>query len=134
MPAGSGPLPVNVSAAAVGTAETVIATFPASNWNNGSQLGNLIEFTGQLTPPATGGSLVLKIRQGATVAGTQVGPTVTLPVAVSTVTEVSIAALDQTAFGNLQSGGQYVVTAQYAAAAGGTITGVATLETCSPIA
>jgi hypothetical protein len=133
MPAGAGPLPVAASAVAVNTSETVIATFPASNWNNPSGLGNLVEFTGQFTPPATAGSLVLKVRQGTTTSGTQVGSTVTLPVAASTVTTASIAELDQSAYASAQQGGQYVVTATYAAASGGTITGVATLESCAPI-
>jgi hypothetical protein len=133
MPAGAGPLPAAVSGVAVGTSETIIATFQASNWNNPSGLGNLVEFTGQFTPPASAGSLVLKVRQGSAVTGTQVGSTVTLPVASSTVTPAAIAELDQSAFASLQQGGQYVVTAQYAAATGGTITGVATLETCAPI-
>lgn len=133
MPAGSGPLPVPVTALAVGVAETVIATFPPSNWNNPSQQGNLLDFTGVFTPPATGGSLVLRARQGTTVTGTQVGPTITLPVVASTVTSAALAAVDQSAFAALQQGGQYVITAQYAAAAGGTITGVATFETCSTI-
>jgi len=134
MPAGAGPLPVVVSAVAVGTAETIIATFPASNWNNPTTLGNLIELSAVFTPPASAGSLVLKVRRGSTVAGTQVGSTVTLPVAASTVTPAAIAEVDQSAFALAQQGGQYVVTAQYAAGAGGTITGVATLETCSTIA
>lgn len=133
MSSGSGPLPVPVTAAVVGVAETVIATFPASNWNNPSQLGNLLNFTGAFTPPATGGSLVLKVRQGATAAGVQVGPTITLPVVASAVTPAAIAAVDQSAFSALQQGGQYVITAQYAAAVGGAITGVATFETCSTI-
>jgi hypothetical protein len=134
MPAGAGPLPVVISAVAVGTAETVIATFPASNWDNPTGLGNLIELSAAFTPPASAGSLVLKVRQGATTAGAQVGSTVTLPVASSTVTPAALAEVDQSAFAGLQTGGQYVVTAQFAAAAGGTITGVATLETCSSIA
>jgi hypothetical protein len=133
MPAGSGPLPVVMSAVAVGTTETVIATFPAGSWNNPSGLGNLIEADLTFTPPASAGSLVLKVRQGTTVSGAQVGSTVTLPVASSTVTQAALAEVDQSAFGNLQTGGQYVVTAQYAAASGGTVTGVATLETCAPI-
>lgn len=133
MSSGSGPYPVPVTAAAVGVAETVIATFPPGNWNNPSQLGNLINFTGAFTPPATGGSLVLRVRQGTTIAGVQVGPTITLPVVASTVTPAAVVAVDQSAFAAVQQGGQYVVTAQYAAAAGGAMTGVATFETCSTI-
>jgi hypothetical protein len=134
MPAGAGPLPVPLSAVAVGTAETIVATIPASSWNNTTGLGNLIELSAVFTPPASAGSLVLKVRQGTTVTGTQVGATVTLPVASSTVTPAALAEVDQSAFGAQQAGGQYVVTAQYAAASGGTLTGVATLETCSTIA
>lgn len=135
MPAGSGPLPVIVAAVAVGVAETIVATFPASSWNNTTGLGNLVEFSAVFTPPATGGSLVLKVRQGATAAGTQVGATVTLPVVASAATPAAITEVDQSAFANTpQQGAQYVVTAQYAAAAGGAVTGVATLETCSTIA
>lgn len=134
MPAGSGPLPVVITAAVVGTAETVIATFPPSNWANPSGLGNLIEISGVFTPPATGGSLVLKARQGTTAAGTQVGATVTLPVVASTATPGALVAIDASAFGLAQQAGQYVITAQYAAATGGAFTGVATLETCSTIA
>lgn len=134
MASGSGPLPAVATAVALGVVETVVAAFPPSNWNNPSGLGNLIDFTGVLTPPATGGSLVLKVRQGATIAGAQVGPTVTLPVVASALTPAAIAAVDQSAFATSpQQGAQYVVTAQYAAATGATMTGVATLETCSTI-
>lgn len=133
MPAGSGPMALALSAVAVGTAETVVATLPPQNWNNPDGLGNLVEFTGTLTPPATGGTLVLKIRQGTTTGGTQVGPTISLPVTASTVTPAAISAIDSTAFGNLQLGGQYVLTAQYAAATGSTLTGVLTLETIAPL-
>jgi hypothetical protein len=133
MSSGSGPYPAVVSAFAVAVTETIIATFPPGNWNNPSGLGNLIDFAGVFTPPATGGSLVLRVRQGTAITGTQAGPTVTLPVVASTATPCAIAVVDQSAFAGLQTGGQYVVTAQYAAAAGGAVTGVATFETCSTI-
>lgn len=133
MTAGSGPYAIPLSAVAVGTAETIIATFPASNWNNANGLGNLVEFSGFFTPPATAGSLVLRLRQGTTVAGTQVGPTITQAYAASTGAPCGVEAVDASAFGNAQQGGQYVLTGTYAAAAGGTITGVVSLETCAPL-
>lgn len=127
----TGPLPLSINAVAVGVAETVVAVLPVSNWNN--LTGNLIEFLGAFAAPATAGSLVLKIRQGTTTAGAQVGQTITITAAISQNVPAVIAAADASAFGQLQAGGQYCVTAQYAAASGGTITGVATLETCSPV-
>jgi len=131
MPAGSGPQVAVINAVSVGTAETAVGVIPASNWSN--PLGNLVESYGTFTPPASGGSLVLKIRQGNGTAGTQVGPTVTLPVTASTVMQGSVAAVDATAFGLAQQQGQYTVTAQFAAASGGTITGLITLETIAPV-
>ena len=130
MPAGSGPQVVNLSAVAVGTTETVVATLPPGNWNE--TLGMLLEFAGSFTPPATAGSLVLRIRQTPGT-GTQVGPTITIPVASATVTQASISAVDTSAFGQSQQAGQYYMTATYAAATGGTLTGVLTQETIAPI-
>jgi len=131
MPAGSGPQAVQITAAAVGTAEAVIAQLPPGNWN--TELGCLVEFSASFTAPATLGTLVLKVRQGNTAAGTQVGSTFSQSVAASATADVGIAALDGSAFGLAQQAGQYCVTAQYAAAAGGTLSGVATQETVAPI-
>ena|ERR1700678_4314389 len=132
MPAGSGPWAVALNAVAVGTAEAVIATLgPPGNWNNPN--GNLLEFAGVFTPPASAGSLVIRLRQGNAVTGTQVGQTITLPFASATAGGAGISAVDASAFGQVQQGGQYVLTAAYAAAAGGTLTGVLTLETIAPV-
>jgi hypothetical protein len=131
MPSGSGPLALPISAVAVGQTETNIGGFQVSNWN--SNLGNLIQFTGAFTPPSTGGSLVLKIRQGGSITDTQVGPTITLPVTGSTVTLAAVAGFDNSAFGQAQQGSTYIITAMYAAATGGTITGMAVFQTCAPI-
>lgn len=131
MPAGSGPQAVQISGVAVGTAEGVIAQLPPGNWQE--ILGTLIELSATFTAPATAGTLLLKVRQGTTVAGAQVGATFSQSVAISGLADVAIAALDTSAFGLSQQGGQYCVTAQYAAAAGGTISGVATQETVAPI-
>lgn len=131
MPAGSGPQAVALTAAAVGTAEAVIATMPPGNWN--TELGTLLEFQGFFNSPATSGSLVLKLRQGTTTAGTQVGSTASISIPVSASTQVGAIAFDTSAFGLLQQGGQYCMTAQYAAATGGTLTGVLTQETVAPV-
>jgi hypothetical protein len=131
MPAGSGPQAIQITGAAVGTSEGVIAQLPPGNWN--TELGTLIEFSATFAAPATAGTLVLKVRQGTTVAGVQVGSTFNQSVALSATADVSIAALDASPFGLAQQGGQYCVTAQYAAATGGTLSGVATQETVAPI-
>jgi hypothetical protein len=131
MPAGSGPQAAAIAAVAVGTAEAVVATVGPSNFNNPGGYGNLIEFAGSFTPPATADTLTLKIRQTG-LAGTQVGATYTQAFAASTPGPASIVALDTSAFANLGQGQSYVVTASYTVA-GGTLTGVAEIETCSPI-
>jgi hypothetical protein len=122
-----GPLAAPANAVAVGTTETIIATLPVSNWND--NLGNLVFFAGVFTPPATGGSLVLKIRQGTTVTGTQVGQSATYTITASAAVAAVVSGADQSAYGLQQAQGSYVVTATYAAATGGTITGSAVLET-----
>ena len=131
MPAGSGPQAVAITAVAVGTAEAVVATVGRCNFNNPGGYGNAIEFSGSFTPPATADTLTLRVRQTG-VAGAQVGATYTQAFLASTPGPCSIIALDQTAFANLGQGESYVITAQYTVA-GGTITGVAEVETCSPI-
>jgi hypothetical protein len=132
MPAGSGPQCTAVSGVAIGTSEAVVATLAPANFNNPNGSGNLVQFEGSFTPPATASTLTLKIRQGTTAAGTQVGATYTQAFAVSTPGPCSIIAVDASAFANQQQGGQYVITASYTVT-GGTLTGVAELETVSPI-
>jgi hypothetical protein len=126
-----GPQVVPLNAVAVGTSETVIATFPASSWDNNS--GNLIELLGMVNSPATAGTLAVKVRQGTTIAGAQVGQTINVTCPASAATPVAAAAADSSAFGQVQAGGTYCVTGTYAAAAGATVTGVATFETVSPV-
>lgn len=128
MPAGSGPQVTPLAAVAVGTSEAVVATI-TGNWNN--QGGNLLEFSALFTPPASSGTLTLKIRQTG-VAGTQIGVTWTVPITASVAEPVAISASDASAFGQLQQGGTYVVTASYGAT-GGTLSGVFTLETAAPV-
>lgn len=130
MPSGSGPQVTPLTAVVVPTAEGVVATLAPANWQ--SEAGNLVEFSALFTPPATGGTLTLRIRQGNAVAGTQIGSTWTAAATASVPVPVAISALDASAFGLAQQGGQYCVTAFYGTA-GGTLSGVATLETVAPV-
>jgi hypothetical protein len=129
MPAGSGPVLTPLSAVAVGTSEAVAAVVGGS-WS--STLGNLLELSALFTPPATTGTLTLRLRQGSTVTGTQIGQTWTLPFTSGVAGAAAIAAPDATAYGQAQQAGSYCVTASYTAT-GGTLSGVLTLETVAPL-
>jgi hypothetical protein len=129
MTAGSGPQAVTATAMALaGTTEVVLATLPPMNWNNPE--GNLLEF--DLTVTTTAGvTVTFRIRQGTAVTGTQVGGNIVYTAAgAATTIPVGGAAVDSSAFGQLQSGGQYVLTAQASAAGDATIAlAVFTVET-----
>lgn len=122
MSAGSGPSVSYVTAFAMpaDTAEHVVCTLPVSNWN--SPLGNLLAFASLVTGLATG-TVTFRIRQGTTIAGTQVGSSVVLSTAAGQVNTPGIGFPDTSAFGLSQQGGQYVLTAQ------GSVNSVATLTT-----
>ena len=128
----SGPVASVASSVTVKSSLTVVATLPYSEWND--NLGNLIEFTGEYTPPAASGQvLTVQLRQGATASGAQVGHTVTEAFVSSVPGIVAIAAYDASAFA-LSGAGQYCVVAKYAVHTTGTLSGVATLQTCAPVA
>jgi hypothetical protein len=134
MPSGSGPVAVAVSAVAVGQTETLIATLPASSWNNPSGLGNLVQLVGGIfNAPTTGGTLTLRIRQGG-LTGTLVQSSPPLTVAANAILAAPISGLDQSAYAAAQQNGTYALTAVYAAAAGGTLDGQLSLQTCAPVA
>ena len=135
MSAGSGPMAVAVSTAALSTtAETVIATLPPSNWNDPQ--GNLLSAI--VIASATGAAtLTLRIRQtsltgtlvtGATSIYTFAGAATTVPAGSLEVVDTSSFALTPT------QQATYVLTAQ--ASVSSTITptgGVFELETMAPV-
>lgn len=116
------------------TAEHVVATLPPMNWSNPNGLGNLLGFAVLVTGAATG-TVTLRLRQGTTASGTQVGSSVVQPTAAAQVNTPAMDFLDTSAFANgPTAGGQYVLTAQ------GSVNSVATLtsallecETVAPI-
>lgn len=124
MPAGSGPQVAYVTAFAMpaDTLEHQVATLPPGNWNNPNQLGNLLAFAVLMTGAATG-TLTLRIRQGTTIAGAQVGSSVVVATAAAQVNTPGVGFQDVSAFAQAQQGGQYVLTAQ------GSVNSVATLNT-----
>lgn len=126
----AGPSAVQATAAAVSTAEAVLLTLPPANWQ-GSQ-GALVTVSVNYSPGASNTALVLRVRQGG-LAGTLVGVARTSTVANPNSYEISFDLLDNSAFGQAQQGGVYVLTAQ-ATGAGGTAN-IATLsiETTSPV-
>lgn len=135
MPAGSGPMVVQVTAFALpaDTAEHVVATLPPGNWNNPNGFGNLLSFTALMTGAATG-TLTYRIRQGTTIAGVQVGTSVVQSTVAAQVNTPAMDFIDASAFGNAQQGGQYVLTAQGSVNSVGTINScVLELETISPL-
>jgi hypothetical protein len=135
MSAGSGPIAVAVSTAALSTtAETVIATLPPSNWNDPT--GNLL--TADLNVTASGAAtLTTRVRQGgltgtlvagSTVLTTFAGAQATANVGGGTYADTSAFALTP------QQQQTYVLTAQASAASTITPTGgVLELETMAPV-
>lgn len=143
MSAGSGPMAVAIATAQLaGTGEVVIATVGPGNWNtsqagagSGSQ-GNLV--SAAVIATSTGAAtLTLRIRQGLTTAGAQVGASsvYSFAGAAGPVSAGALEFVDASAFGvGPTNQGSYVLTAQ--ASVGATITptgGVLELETCAPV-
>lgn len=134
MPAGSGPRVATAAALALTTtAETVVCTVPG-NWNNTNQLGNLLSAFAVVT--TTGAvNLTLTIRQGTGTGGAVVGSPVVQPFAGAVATfPVGNEQADVSAFGNLQQGGTYTLTATASAANAATlVTALLELETVAPV-
>lgn len=138
MPAGSGPQPnqTQPGALAADTAEHVICTIPASNWNNPNGTGNIITFDAVVAGLGAG-TVTFRVRQGTTIAGTQVGVNVPVTVAAASNNPTGIEFQDSSAFGNASpaGGGQYVLTYQQSVASIASIANaLLTLETCAPVA
>lgn len=134
MTSGAGPQAVTATTVALGTtSETIVATLPPMNWNSAE--GNLLEFDATVTTTA-GVTVTFRLRQGNAVTGTQVGGNVIYTAAgAATTIPVGGAAVDSSAYGLLQQGGQYVLTAQASAASDATIAlAVLTAETLALLA
>lgn len=135
MSAGSGPMAVAVSTAALSTtAETVIATLPPSNWNDPQ--GNLL--SASVIASATGAAtLTLRIRQTSLTGALVTGATsiYTFAGAATTVSAGSLEVVDTSSFALTPTQqATYVLTAQ--ASVSSTITptgGVLELETMAPV-
>ena len=135
MSAGSGPMAVAVSTAALSTtAETVIATLPPSNWNDPQ--GNLL--SAFVIASATGAAtLTLRIRQTSLTGALVTGATsiYTFAGAATTVSAGSLEVVDTSSFALTPTQqATYVLTAQ--ASVSSTITptgGVLELETMAPV-
>jgi hypothetical protein len=133
--AGSGPMAVAVSTAALSTtAETVIATLPPSNWNDPQ--GNLL--SASVIASATGAAtLTLRIRQTSLTGALVTGATsiYTFAGAATTVSAGSLEVVDTSSFALTPTQqATYVLTAQ--ASVSSTITptgGVLELETMAPV-
>jgi hypothetical protein len=135
MPAGSGPQVNQVTAFAMpaDTAEHVVCTLPPMNWS-ALPLGLLLSFAVLVTGAATG-TVTLRIRQGTTISGTQVGSSVVQSTASGQINTPAMEFQDASAFATGgQQGGQYCLTAQ------GSVNSVATLtsalleaETVAPV-
>jgi hypothetical protein len=112
MPPGSGPRVATASAVAVTTSEAVVATV-SGNWNNPNNLGNVV--TAWVSATSTGAAtLTLNIRQTSAVTGTSIlvaAVTYTFAGAQSTPVAIPVKAVDTSAYGNLQQGGAYSLTA-----------------------
>lgn len=144
MSAGNGPMAVAVATAQLaGTGEVAIAVVGPGNWNtsqaggagSGAQ-GNLVSAT--VIATSTGAAtLTLRIRQGTTTAGAQVGASsvFTFAGAAGPLSAGALEFIDASAFGvGPTQQGSYVLTAQ--ASVGATVTpngGVMVLETCAPV-
>jgi len=144
MPAGSGP---NVNqtqpgALAADTAEHVICTLPAQNWN-GSALGNLLSFAAVMAGLGAG-TVTFRIRQGTGITGTLVGVTVPVVVANAGTYDPAAEFQDTSAFATGPqppalspagtAGGQYVLTYQQTVASIASISNaLLELETVAPL-
>jgi hypothetical protein len=135
MPAGAGPQVAQVTAFAMpaSTAEVVVCTMPLCNWSV-LPLGLLLALAVLVTGSATG-TVTLRIRQGTTVAGAQVGSSIVLTTAAAQVNTVGMEFQDLSAFATGgQQGGQYVLTAQGSVNTVATLTSaLLELETIAPI-
>lgn len=130
MPAGSGPQVVQATAVAVTVAEAVVATLPPGNW--AGALGSLVSVSANYSPAASNTAITFRVRQGG-LAGALVGVARASTVANPNSYELGFETLDNSAFGQAQLGGQYVVTAQ-GTGAGGTLNIItAEQETVAPI-
>lgn len=127
----SGPNAVQGTAIAVTTSEAVILTIPPSNWSGSA--GALLTASVNYSPASTGVAIVLRIRQGATAAGTLVGVARTNTVANPNSYELGFDVLDNSAFGQSQQGGQYVLTAQGTTAGGTANIATFSIETTAPV-
>lgn len=113
------------SATAVATdaaaAEKVILALTANqDAASGSGVPNLIEGSVNITPGTSTTAVVLKIRQGSTTAGTQVGPSITTTLAAAASGNVPFQVEDASPVAN--AGNIYCVTVtQTAGAAAGTV-------------
>jgi hypothetical protein len=104
----------------VAAAEIALAVTPVSSWNNPDGTGNLISASVNFTPGAGQTTTTLRIRQGNGVAGALVGIAHAVTTVAAAPIELAIDELDLSAFGNLQQGGVYTLTAQTNAAGPGT--------------
>lgn len=133
MPAGSGPQVIQVTAFVMpaDTAEHVVCTMPASNWSE--TLGTLLTYTVLVTGAATG-TVTLRVRQGTTISGAQVGSSVVQSTAAAQVNTVGMEFADTSAFALSQQAGQYVLTAQGSVVSVATLTSaLLELETIAPV-
>jgi hypothetical protein len=134
MPAGSGPSVTRTTGVAVAAAEVVLAVTPAANFNNPSQLGNLISASVNFTPGTAQTSTTLRIRQGNGTGGALVGIAHTVTTVAAAPIELAIEEVDTSAFANLQQAAQYTLTGQTNAAGPGTANAaVVELETIAPV-
>jgi hypothetical protein len=134
MPAGSGPSVTRTTGVSVAAAEVVLAVTPVSNWNNPDGLGMLISASVNFTPGAAQTTTTLRIRQGNGTGGALVGIAHAVTTVAAAPIELAIDEVDTTAFGNLQQGGQYTLTAQTNAAGPGTANAaLVELESIAPV-
>lgn len=109
------------SATAVATdaaaAEKIILTLnPNQDASVGAGVPNLIEGTVNVTPGASTTAVVVRVRQGSLIGGTQVGPSITTTLAAAALGNVPFQVEDLASVAN--GGNQYVVTVQQTAGAG----------------
>jgi hypothetical protein len=133
MPAGSGPLIASASAVATAadTAEHVLCTIPPSSWN--AALGTFLSVSAAFTGAAAG-TVTLRVRQGNTIAGAQIGTSIVFTAAAASKNLPGLEIPDASAFGLAQQGGQYVLTYQQSAVSLGTFDlAVLGLETIAPV-
>ena len=133
MPSGAGPAygaAFNVTLPA-NTTENVLATLPASNWNNPQ--GIMILISAMVTGGASG-TFTLRLRQGSGTGGTQVGPSIPVALTNGPAATINLLMPDTTAFGLAQNQGQYTLTYQQSANSLGTVNqAVLQLQTVAPV-